>query len=200
MVPSHEVVSAKDEKNGFIYIDFTNSQGQTSKGWIKKQDLILYDNTRAEINSGRSELTDTDLGLKNAQNLLNENQLAEALVIYQKLADQQVPEAMFHYGHLSLKNKNQALDCKQGLKLLEDASNKGYAPAKRILGFLYLFAENRDILMINEYDHCSYDKNFAKGSQLLMDAALNGDTIAKSLLDEINLQPALEQNGQLRDH
>lgn len=33
-------VKALDEKNGFIYIVFTNEDGQTTKGWISKADLV----------------------------------------------------------------------------------------------------------------------------------------------------------------
>lgn len=32
-------LTALDDQNDFIYIIFTNSQGQTSKGWIRKKDL-----------------------------------------------------------------------------------------------------------------------------------------------------------------
>jgi hypothetical protein len=33
------VITALDEQNDFIYIVFTNSEGQKSKGWIMKKDL-----------------------------------------------------------------------------------------------------------------------------------------------------------------
>jgi len=33
-------VKALDEKNGYIYVVFTNEEGQTTKGWISKDDLI----------------------------------------------------------------------------------------------------------------------------------------------------------------
>lgn len=33
-------VKALDERNGFIYVVYTNEEGQTSKGWLKKSDLI----------------------------------------------------------------------------------------------------------------------------------------------------------------
>jgi len=40
MIPSNDVVlQPLDEQNGFIYVVFTNSAGQTSKGWLRKQDL-----------------------------------------------------------------------------------------------------------------------------------------------------------------
>jgi serine/threonine-protein kinase len=44
MIPSSEVVlQPLDEKNGFIYVVFTNSSGQTSKGWLRKQDLKVIE-------------------------------------------------------------------------------------------------------------------------------------------------------------
>ena len=39
MIPSNDVIVALKEDNGFIYVEFTNSRGQTSKGWLRKQDL-----------------------------------------------------------------------------------------------------------------------------------------------------------------
>lgn len=33
-------VKALDEADGFIYVEFTNDEGQTSKGWLAKEDLI----------------------------------------------------------------------------------------------------------------------------------------------------------------
>lgn len=42
MIPSNDVVlEPLEERDGFIYIIFTNSSGQTSKGWLRKQDLKL---------------------------------------------------------------------------------------------------------------------------------------------------------------
>jgi hypothetical protein len=40
VVPSNNaILNAFDEQNDFIYVVFTNTAGQTSKGWLKKQDL-----------------------------------------------------------------------------------------------------------------------------------------------------------------
>jgi serine/threonine-protein kinase len=42
MIPSGEVaLKPLEERNGFVYIIFTNTDGQTSKGWLRKQDLKL---------------------------------------------------------------------------------------------------------------------------------------------------------------
>jgi eukaryotic-like serine/threonine-protein kinase len=40
---NNAVLNALDEKNGFIYVVFTNEQGQTSKGWLRKKDLRPLD-------------------------------------------------------------------------------------------------------------------------------------------------------------
>jgi len=34
-------LKAIDDKNGFIYVVYTNDKGQTSKGWLRKKDLIV---------------------------------------------------------------------------------------------------------------------------------------------------------------
>ena len=40
IIPSNNsIVSAVDEQNGFIYVNFTSSTGLTTKGWLRKQDL-----------------------------------------------------------------------------------------------------------------------------------------------------------------
>jgi serine/threonine-protein kinase len=95
---------------------------------------------------------------------------------------------MYQYGHLVLKNKNTDINCAEAMTLLKKASDKDYTPAKRTLGFLYLFAENKEILKMNNYDRCKYERNFLEGSKLLMDAVLKGDSTAKKLLDEVNIK------------
>ncbi|MDB5196258.1 MAG: hypothetical protein JWP88_628 [Flaviaesturariibacter sp.] len=37
------VLKPLDEKNGFVYIVYTNDEGKTSKGWMRKADLIRID-------------------------------------------------------------------------------------------------------------------------------------------------------------
>ncbi|MFD0750389.1 serine/threonine protein kinase [Mucilaginibacter calamicampi] len=34
-------LKALDDRNGFIYVVYTNDEGQTSKGWLRKKDLII---------------------------------------------------------------------------------------------------------------------------------------------------------------
>jgi serine/threonine-protein kinase len=198
MIPSNDVVAALGEENNFIYTEFTNNRGQISKGWLAKQDMITLEEwtNKSAGSSPIARLTPEDISIQldEAKKLLNDNRLKEALYIYNYLATQEVPEAMYQYGHLVLKNKNTDINCEEAMTLLKKASDKDYTPAKRTLGFLYLFAENKDILKINNYDRCEYERNFLEGSKLLMQAVLKGDSTAKKLLDEVNLKRDLINN------
>jgi serine/threonine-protein kinase len=189
LIPSNDVITAIDEKNGFVYTEFTNSRGQTSKGWVSKQDLISLDIWAKRKNETKAESrlnpADVSLQLQDARTLMQDNEVKEALYIYNYLADQGVPEAMYHYGNLALQGLNTDIGCDQGLQFLQKASDKNFTPAKRTLGFLYLFAENNDILQINGYDHCDYEKDYIKGTRLLVQAVSAGDTTARRLLEEI---------------
>jgi eukaryotic-like serine/threonine-protein kinase len=121
--------------------------------------------------------------LKTAKDLLEQNDLEGALDIYKKLSDQQVPEAMFYYGDLALRNKNQDIPCAEAIALVKKASDKNYVEAKRTLGFLYLFAESPQMLRVSNYDRCQYEKDLTQGTKLLMEAVLSGDTTARRILD-----------------
>jgi serine/threonine-protein kinase len=189
LIPSENaIINALEDVNDFIYTEFTNTRGQVSKGWLRKQDLISLDEwTRRENTPKVLTAEDITNELQKARSFVNNNNLPEALTIYKSLSDQQVPEAMYHYGDLALRNKNPEIDCKAAIELVKNASDKKYTPAKRTLGFLYLFAENRAVLQINNYHHCTYDKDLLKGSKLLMEAVLQGDSTAKKMLDELNI-------------
>jgi serine/threonine-protein kinase len=190
MIPSDEIITAQKEQNGFVYTTFTNKRGQTSKGWLRKQDLVLA-NSRSQTQEAntssnfQSASLDVNSQLQDAKKLMDQRKYKEALQIYSPLVEQNIPEAMYHYGNLGLKNKNEAIDCKQAFELVKKASEKGLPAAKRTLGFLYLFADNKKVLDINDYDACEYERNVFKGSKLLMEAALAGDTTAKRLQEEI---------------
>jgi len=191
LIPSNDVIAAMDEQNGFVYTEFTNSKGQTSKGWIQKTDLITLDewNRRDSAEQAvRLKQEDINAQLQDARNFLANNEVREALYIYDYLTQQGVPEAMYQWGNLALQRKNDAISCNEGWGWIQRASDKGYVPAKRTLGFLYLFADSDEVLKINEYDKCQYERNVFKGSKLLAEAMLAGDTTAKRLLDELNMQ------------
>lgn len=176
-------VDALDDKNGFIYTEFTNSRGQTTKGWLRKQDLLTpeeYDRQK-KIQSQPPEVVYRDQ-LKEAENFLVTFQVEEALKIYRPLVDKEVPEALYQYGNLALKDDNHDISCDQAMTFINKASDKGYLPAKTTLGYLYLFAENPAVLQSGRYTRCTFQKNVDKGVQLLEQAAAGGDAAAKDLL------------------
>ena len=201
MIPSEEVITALEEKNGFIYTEFTNNRGQTSKGWLRKQDLLTVDEWNAKKAAPPPEperLTKIEINqqLQQAKRLLDGGQDAEALNIYNYLAEQEVPEAMFEYGNLALKNRNTEIDCTTANQLIKAASDKGHVAAKRTLGFLYLFGENKDVMRLNNYTRCSHEKNVLRGSRLLVEAMTAGDTTAGNILDEINASKNEKDSSQ----
>jgi serine/threonine-protein kinase len=190
MVPSTDVINGYEERNGFLYTEFTNSRGQTSKGWLKRSDLM----TLAEWEEEQKKIIDTtpvpltrieinDL-LQQAKALMDSRNTYDALTIYKRLLPQEVPEAMYHYGHLALQGRNDDIECEEAKSLIKKASNEGYTEAKRTLGFLYLFANNRQAIELANYDRCNYERNIVKGTQLLMEAALAGDTQANDILED----------------
>jgi serine/threonine-protein kinase len=201
MVPSNDVVSVLDVQNGFLYTEFTNSRGQTSKGWLREQDLITVDEwERRKQNEGTiGRLTDADIRtqLEDARSFMKSRQIQEALHIYNFLSQQDVPEAMYEYGSLALQRRNQSISCSEGFELVKKASDKGYTPAKRTLGFLYLFADNEQVLQLRNYETCQYEKNVFRGSKLLMEAVMEGDTTAKRLMEDFNRQQATEETVEV---
>lgn len=190
MVPSNDIVRTSDEKNGFVYTEFTNSKGQTSRGWLRKSDLITLEewNLRATaIEEGPLSPELINNRLTEARRLLESNRVEDALSIYNQLSAQEVPEALYEAGNLGLQKRNTGVDCGEAYNMVQSASDKGYAPAKRTLGFLYFFADNSDVLQINNYERCSYERNVFKGTKLLMEAVLAGDSTAKRLVEELNI-------------
>jgi eukaryotic-like serine/threonine-protein kinase len=202
MVPSNEIVSVLDIKNGFLYTEFKNSRGQTSKGWLREQDLVTVAEweRRKQNEEALGRLTEADIQtqLQEARDYMDNRQIKEALHIYNFLAQQNVPEAMYEYGSLALQRRNQEISCSEGFDLVKKASDKGYTPAKRTLGFLYLFADNEQVLRLNNYETCQYEKNVFRGSKLLMEAVMEGDTTAKRLMEEFNQQRSSQDSGELQ--
>lgn len=195
MVPSNDVVNAYDEANGFIYTEFTNNRGQTSKGWLKKEDLITFAEWQQQqvVPDTPVRLTKIQINelLQQAKAYLDNNSTPDALSIYKTLSDQDVPEAMYNYGNLALQNRNNEIDCAAALDYMRRASADGNTDAKRTLGLLYLFGDNRQALQSFNYDRCTYEKNVVRGTQLLMEAALAGDTTAGDILEDYR-----NNNGQ----
>jgi serine/threonine-protein kinase len=185
-------VKAYDDQNGFIYTEFTNSRRQTSKGWLRKDQLLTPDEWEAQKPPAPDpNAPPSTEAIKNqltmATGYIRNNQLEEALSIYNFLTPFDVPEALYNSGNFALQGKNTSVSCTQGITMLTRASDLGYLPAKRTLGMLHLFAENAAWLQINGYTNCSYPKDIARARTLLSQAANGGDTAARQVLNELNL-------------
>jgi serine/threonine-protein kinase len=177
-------INALEEQAGFVYTEFTNSRGQTSKGWLRKQDLVTLEEWTRRRNESPI-LTEEQIAseLQRAKALLEQNNTAAALPVYKRLVDQDVPEALFYYGDLALRNKNQNIGCEAAIELVRQAADRNYVEAKRTLGFLYLFAENPQMLKVSNYGRCQYERDVQQGTRLLMEAVLSGDTTARRIMD-----------------
>lgn len=179
-------VQATDERNGFIYTEFTNSRGQVSKGWLKKTDLLTPNEYQRRLQEQQAPEVIYKSQLQQANNLLVNFKVDEALQIYKPLVDKAVPEAMYQYGNLALQDQNNEIDCNDALALVKRASDKGYLPAKTTLGYLYIFAENKDVLQSGNYSRCAINRNVDRGLALLQEAAAGGDNAAQRILDQYN--------------
>jgi serine/threonine-protein kinase len=183
-------VKAYDDQNGFIYTEFTNSRGQTSKGWLRKDQMLTSDEWTAQQQQAQNR-PPTPEEIRNqlttAAGYLRNNQLAEALTIYNFLTPFDVPEALYQAGNFALQGKNSSVNCTQALTMLNRSSEQGFLPAKRTLGMLYLFAENPTWLQINNYSQCTFTRDVTRARDLLSQAANGGDTTARQVLDELNL-------------
>lgn len=184
------LLTGLEERAGFVYTEFTNSKGQVSKGWIRKSDLLTVDEwkQRQRDSSNTRPLPEQiQAQLQQAAQYLAENQTAEALTIYNYLVPFNVPEASYGAANLALQGKNLSVSCDEAIAMMRKASDAGNLTAKRTLGFLYMFAENAAVLSINGYMRCSIEKNFQRARLFLTQAANGGDTTARKLLNELNL-------------
>jgi serine/threonine-protein kinase len=186
-------ITAYEEGNGFVYTEFTNSRGQTSKGWLKLSDLMTLAEWQQAKDSQPVQPSEEEIRaqLRTASEYLSYNQPQEALTIYNFLIPFNVPDAIYGAANLALQGKNNPVGCDEAMAMLRRASDAGNLPAKRTLGFLHMFAENEAVLTINGYNRCVFDKNFARARLYLSQAANGGDTTARKLLNELNLN---EQN------
>jgi serine/threonine protein kinase len=190
-IASSEIIKATDEKDGFIYTELTNSRGQVSKGWLNKEDMItLAEWSARNLNSKPpgDVLSEEEISIRlnEARVLMNSNKVQAAVDIYKQLTDKNVSEAAYEYANLALQNKNNMISCNDAFNLLLRLSNNGYIPAKRTLGFLYSFADDDPALLQNSYDRCNFIKDLGKGTKLLMEAILTGDSTARRFLDDLN--------------
>jgi len=185
----NDLVTALGQEGGFIYTEFTNSRGQTSKGWLKLSELMTADEWQQLKDTQPTVPTNEEIRvqLNTAASYLRNNQVAEALTIYNFLMPFNVPEAIYGAANLALQGKNNAIGCDEAMSMLRRASDAGNLPAKRTLGILHMFAENEAVLSINGYTRCVFDKNFSRARLYLSQAANGGDTTAQKLLNELNI-------------
>ncbi|MEO6549488.1 MAG: protein kinase [Ferruginibacter sp.] len=190
MVNSNDTVIALRESGDFIYTEFYNSRNQLSKGWLRKRDLILLDNVSNSGNNSPPVTENTNKALMEelgkAAKFLDNSQYQDALIIYSSLAKQDIPEAMYRYGELALKGRNDEINCLEGLEWLKKAADRNYVPAKTALGFLYVFAENESMLIANDFIPCPFKKDTVTGARLLIEAVSTGDTAATRYLQQVN--------------
>jgi preprotein translocase subunit SecG len=124
--------------------------------------------------------------LQNAKSLLKENKEA-ALDMYEQLSNEKVPQAMFVYANLALKNQNSRMACSDAFNMMGEASDKNYLPAKTTMGILYAFANDDATLKeLDYYTRCVFPYNVTKGAKLLMEASLQGDATAAEWLKKLN--------------
>lgn len=108
-------------------------------------------------------------------------QVEEALNWCKKASDQGLPEAQLQLATLYIQSNNDTFK-DQGIKLLETASNKGFAPAEGVLGQYYLS-----------------EKQFKKGFELLQSASNKNDVSSTMLLAQIyasGLEGVTEKNSK----
>ncbi len=199
-IASSEIIKAMDEKNGYIYSEITNDRGITSKGWLRKQDMVTLS---AWLASNRNQAPPGDvmseeeisLKLNEARVMLASKRTQAAVLIYKELSDKGVPEATYQYANMALQNQHNQLSCNDAFNMLRKLSDNGYVPAKRTVGFLYAFADDDPVLLQNNYDRCNFIKDVNKGSKLLMEVMVIGDTTARRLLDDLNAKAQLEKQA-----
>ena len=142
----------------------------------------------APVSNQYTPTEEENFQLRKARQLLLDGRVDESRSVYKALADLEIPEAMFEFGNLTLLNDNDKSNCAEAVEYLKKAAGKDYVPAKRIVGFLYSFAGDSLALKQKGYQGCSFPYDIPKGSKLLMEATLSGDTVAGRLLSELNLK------------
>ncbi|MEO6719691.1 MAG: protein kinase [Ferruginibacter sp.] len=161
---------------------FFISRQQTKTGTEKEKTL-------AKSNSDSlPETEEQRFQLRKAKGLLTDGRIEEARSVYRSLALQEIPEAMYEYGNLTLLNNSDKDDCAEAMSYLKKASSRGHLAAKRTVGLLYSFAADTTSLQQKGYQRCRFNFDIRRGSKLLMEAALAGDSASGVLLDELNVK------------
>jgi serine/threonine protein kinase len=175
----------------YIYFKYSNTSKKEQSATETRPSPV---NPPTIITSHKSEEVETQL--QYAEAYIRNKEIEPALLIYKNLVKKEVPEAMFQYGNLALQNLNKNIGCDEGMNYIVKASDAGYLPAKTTLGFLYSFAGDDDMLRQNGYDRCGMVRDITKGSKLLMEAMLGGDSTASLLLDELNANAVADSTFQ----
>ncbi|GAC1380307.1 MAG: hypothetical protein NVSMB45_03420 [Ginsengibacter sp.] len=153
-------------------------------------------NKNAAVTPTNFQNKDIITQLRSARQFLQSNNVNAALDIYQNLSKLEVPEAMYEYANLALQNTNDRISCAEAIALLNKARKKNFSAAKTALGLIYSFADDQATLQKYNYDRCTFSEDLSKGSKLLMEALLQGDSTASSLLDQLNIK---NQNNIIQD-
>ena len=164
---------------GFAAYYFINMQQNNTN--VENKNVI------ADTNTGIGPVTEEQsFQLKKAKGLLIDGRIEEARALYKSLALQEIPEAMYEYGNLTLLNNSDKDDCAEATGYLRKAMSRGNIPAKRTIGLLHSFASDTIALQQKGYQRCKLGFDIRRGSKLLMEASLQGDSAASALLDELN--------------
>ncbi|MEO7768160.1 MAG: hypothetical protein ABIS01_12065, partial [Ferruginibacter sp.] len=168
---------------GFIVVVFSMQKSAASQ-----KNNVIDTSSLSSINTSNEENSQ----LKKAKDFLLNGRVEEARLIYKSLAIQEIPEAMYEYANITLLNNNDKTSCDEAVQFLDRAALKGFVPAQRTLGFLYAFGSDSMALKQRGYQRCNLTYDIPRGSKLLMEATLQGDTTAGNLLDELNLKYGMQ--------
>lgn len=185
-------ITAYKRKGDFIYTEVENLSGELQSGWLQKKDVITEKEWARKNNSMQPSLEEVNQihkQLQAAREFLASNKTVEALIIYSNLSRKEVPEAMYQYANLGLKNINKNISCDEAFELLQKAVDEDYVPAKYTLGFLYAYADDDNALNEASYKlKCNFSKDITISQRLLTEAIEQGDTDAVILLRKVEEQ------------
>lgn len=189
----YELPKSKRTSNVLLLIGLLLALSVLGYLWWNKKDKQDEKVRVAATAIDTNEVESIDPNLKaeliKARAFLRNNQLSEAIKIYDTLSAQQVPEASYELGNLALQDKHQTINCKTAFELISRAAGNGYTPAKRTLGVIYSFADDPSRLeKFNYHTRCNFVKNPVEGSKYLVEAMIAGDSIANKLVDEMKVR------------
>ena len=185
-------ITAYKRKGDFLYTEVENLNGELQSGWLLKKDVITekeWVRKNKGMQPSLEEATQIHRQLNAAREFLANKKTVEALIIYSNLSSKEVPEAMYEYATLGLKNINKNISCDEAFELLQKAVDEDYVPAKYTLAFLYGYAD--DDKSLNEAGYklkCNFSKDITISKRLLTEAIEEGNTDAVILLRKVEKQ------------